>query len=47
MANNSVKEWAEFMKISEVPTLEELNFVGKEFSSQRSLFSAIKSHLLL
>ena len=29
MSNNLVKDWSEFMKLLEVITLEELNFVGK------------------
>jgi dynein light chain 1 len=29
MSNNMVKEWGEFMKLQELPALEDLLFVGK------------------
>lgn len=29
MSNNMVKDWAEFMKLQELPCLEDLLFVGK------------------
>ncbi|XP_069180603.1 dynein axonemal light chain 1 [Procambarus clarkii] len=36
MSNNLVKDWSEFMKLSEVPTLEELNFVGNPLEEKYS-----------
>ena len=30
MSNNMVKDMGEFMKLAEVPTLEDLNFVGEK-----------------
>lgn len=29
MSNNNVKDWGEFQKLAELPSLEDLLFVGK------------------
>jgi Leucine-rich repeat (LRR) protein len=31
MTNNLIREWAEYSKLSELPALEELSFVGKKY----------------
>ncbi|XP_069950899.1 dynein axonemal light chain 1 [Cherax quadricarinatus] len=36
MSNNLVKDWSEFMKLTEVTTLEELNFVGNPLEEKHS-----------
>ncbi|XP_042205369.1 dynein axonemal light chain 1-like isoform X1 [Homarus americanus] len=36
MSNNMVKDWTEFMKLTEVSTLEELNFVGNPLEEKHS-----------
>ena len=36
MANNSVKDWGEFMKLAELPCLEELLFVGNPLEERCS-----------
>ncbi|XP_071512222.1 dynein axonemal light chain 1-like [Panulirus ornatus] len=36
MSNNLVKDWAEFLKLLELPTLEELNFVGNPLEDKHS-----------
>ena len=37
MSNNLVKDMSEFAKLVEVPTLEELNFVGELYYPQLML----------
>jgi dynein light chain 1, axonemal len=41
MTNNLIREWAEYSKLSELPALEELSFVGKKISY---LCSATSKH---
>ena len=42
MANNNVKDWAEFNKLAELQKLEELVFVGESVASSQA-FSLIES----
>lgn len=40
MSNNNVKDWAEFQKLAELPSLEDLLFVGEPTPSTTNSYSA-------
>lgn len=42
MSNNNVKDWGEFQKLAELPSLEDLLFVGEPTSGTNS-YSAVLS----
>ncbi|KAI6650078.1 Dynein light chain 1, axonemal [Oopsacas minuta] len=46
MTNNLVKDWAEFQKLSDLPSLVELNFVGNPLEEKHSSDGDWKDHAL-